>query len=193
MSIYKKTLFLGISASILMTATAPLYGQSFSDLLNEFADEKVPDNNDTLVQEVLPSNEEALKSSELQDVITPEAPLTPEEPDEFSTAERIKTNGVTLQGLDTETGRVYIIDAPIGQVVEFGTLRLKVTQCYKNAPGEGAESVAFITIHEKPKDETSARGTRPLFSGWMFSTSPSLSALDHPVYDVWVKECTELP
>ena len=35
------------------------------------------------------------------------------------------------------------------------------------------------------------RGERPvrLFSGWMFASSPAVSALEHPVYDVWVTDC----
>ena len=28
-----------------------------------------------------------------------------------------------------------------------------------------------------------------IFSGWMFASSPGLSALEHPVYDVWVIDC----
>jgi hypothetical protein len=28
-----------------------------------------------------------------------------------------------------------------------------------------------------------------IFSGWMFAQSPALSALEHPVYDIWVVDC----
>ena len=34
------------------------------------------------------------------------------------------------------------------------------------------------------------RETAPRFSGWMFASSPALSALDHPRYDVWVVSCS---
>ena len=30
----------------------------------------------------------------------------------------------------------------------------------------------------------------PLFTGWMFASTPSLNALEHPTYDVWVIDCT---
>jgi len=33
----------------------------------------------------------------------------------------------------------------------------------------------------------------PAFSGWMFASSPQSSAMQHPVYDVWVKECRVTP
>ena len=31
--------------------------------------------------------------------------------------------------------------------------------------------------------------SRWIFSGWMFASSPALSAMNHPVYDVWVIDC----
>ena len=40
-------------------------------------------------------------------------------------------------------------------------------------------------------DEQEAADEELLFSGWMFASSPGLSALEHPVYDVWVIRCTD--
>ena len=28
-----------------------------------------------------------------------------------------------------------------------------------------------------------------VFSGWLFKNSPSLNVVEHPIYDVWVKDC----
>ena len=96
-----------------------------------------------------------------------------------------ETPFVTLQGLDKQTARVYIIDAPIGKVIEFGTLRILVHRCLQSAPEDQPESKAFVVISENKKNA----GSPVLFSGWMFASSPAISALDHPVYDVWVKNC----
>ena len=52
-------------------------------------------------------------------------------------------------------------------------------------PEEPPESAVFLEIVEIRPDEDPA----PLFTGWMFASSPALSALEHPVYDVWVLEC----
>jgi hypothetical protein len=30
---------------------------------------------------------------------------------------------------------------------------------------------------------------RRIFTGWMFASSPGLSGIEHPVYDVWLVEC----
>lgn len=92
-----------------------------------------------------------------------------------------------LQGLDKITARTTTIRAPVGTEVEFGTLRITVRACLTTPPTEPPESAAFLQIHvvepgSEPKDA---------FSGWMFASSPSLSALEHPVYDVWVVACAE--
>ena len=96
------------------------------------------------------------------------------------------TNGVALQGLDKQTARVFIIDAPVGQPIEFGTLTVVVQHCEKASQRQ--ESMAFVQITEKKANSD----PQNLFSGWMFSSSPALSAFDHPVYDIWIKECKVL-
>lgn len=90
-----------------------------------------------------------------------------------------------LQGLDKITARVSRFEAPVGQEVRFGTLSILVRDCRKSAPEERPENAAFIQIYENRPGEERTR----LFSGWMFSSSPALSALEHPVYDVNLLEC----
>ena len=94
-----------------------------------------------------------------------------------------------MQGLDKITARVSRFDAPVGQPVRFGTLSIVVRDCEKSAPEERPENAAFVQIDEtRPKEQKSR-----LFSGWMFSSSPALSALEHPVYDVNLLECKPPP
>jgi hypothetical protein len=90
-----------------------------------------------------------------------------------------------LEGLDKTTARVSAFEAPVGKAVEFGTLSIVVRDCQKNPPEDRPENAAFVQIYEQRKGEDKAR----LFSGWMFSSSPALSALEHPVYDVTVLDC----
>lgn len=92
-----------------------------------------------------------------------------------------------LQGLDKITARTTTLRAPIGSEVEFGTLRITVRACLTTPPTEPPESAAFLQIDAIEADGTEQRA----FSGWMFASSPSLSALEHPVYDVWVVACDE--
>lgn len=90
-----------------------------------------------------------------------------------------------LQGLDKVTARVSTIDAPIGRVVRFGTLEIIVRTCDKRPPEETPESAAFLDIWEARRGEPAAS----LFRGWMYASSPALSPMEHPVYDVWVLDC----
>jgi hypothetical protein len=91
-----------------------------------------------------------------------------------------------IEGLDKITARVSKFEAPVGASVRFGTLSIHVRDCEKNPPEETPESAAFLEIDEIRPGEDKARR---LFSGWMFASSPALSALKHPVYDVTLLDC----
>lgn len=91
-----------------------------------------------------------------------------------------------LQGLDKVTARTQRFYAPVGQATRFGTLEIAVGDCLVNVPEAPPEAVAYLTIVDhKPGQEA-----EKLFAGWMFASTPSLSALDHGVYDVRVLACT---
>lgn len=95
-----------------------------------------------------------------------------------------------LQGLDKVTARVSHIEVPVGSSVTFGSLEIAADACYKNPPEELPESAAFLRISEvQATGDDVADSSETLFSGWMFASSPALSALTHPVYDVWVIDC----
>jgi hypothetical protein len=96
-----------------------------------------------------------------------------------------------LQGLDKVTARVSPLRAPIGVPTEFGTLQIVARACRETPPTEPPESAAFLEIRElPPASEPDAPATN-LFSGWMFASSPAVSALEHPVYDLWVTGCAD--
>ena len=93
-----------------------------------------------------------------------------------------------LQGLDKVTARISTFDAPVNEIVSFGTLRIEVRSCRKRPPEEPPESAAYLDI----LDDRPGEPAKPVFAGWMFASSPALNALEHPVYDVWVKDCRQL-
>lgn len=90
-----------------------------------------------------------------------------------------------LGGLDKITARVVTIEAPVGQPVRFGTLEIVARACKKRRPEENPESAAFLDIWDIKQGQP-AQG---VFRGWMFASSPALSAMEHAVYDVWVLDC----
>ena len=89
-----------------------------------------------------------------------------------------------LQALDKVTARISVLEAPVDQVVEFGTLRIRVGACNRRPPDDPPDSAAWLEV----------RDTRPgaaevPFRGWMFAASPGLNMLEHPVYDLRVLSC----
>jgi hypothetical protein len=92
-----------------------------------------------------------------------------------------------LQALDKITARTSELRLPLGEEVAFGTLRITARACLTTPPTEPPESAVFLEIAVAEPE----RERRVAFSGWMFASSPSLSALEHPVYEVWPIACAE--
>jgi hypothetical protein len=90
-----------------------------------------------------------------------------------------------LRMLDKVTARTSTFDVRIDTTVRFGPLYIRPRACRKSSPLEAPESAAFLQIWEvTPKQDA-----QWIFSGWMFSSSPALSSMDNPIYDVWVLDC----
>ena len=94
-----------------------------------------------------------------------------------------------LQGLDKATARIATIDVPIDQQVRYGNLLITARACVKHPPEELPESAAFLVIDELPPDAGPQTRPERIFNGWMFASSPALSALENPVYDISVLDC----
>lgn len=116
---------------------------------------------------------------------------------------------VMLRALDKITGRSTDFEMLVGEPKVYGSLRIDLQTCYQTPPEEPPESAAFLKITSatskqvqtmaEPRDLTDeemavseAEDADVRFSGWMFASSPGLSALEHPVYDIWVIACSEV-
>lgn len=94
---------------------------------------------------------------------------------------------VVIRTIDKLSARAHTFDIPVDKTVKFGnSLFIKARACRKASPLDQPESAAFLQIWERKPAEQNSRW---VFSGWMFASNPSLSYMDHPVYDVWVIEC----
>lgn len=106
---------------------------------------------------------------------------------EMSEQPRIK-----LRTLEKTTARTMTFEADVGSTLKFGSLFIKVQSCQKSSPVDLPEAAAFLQIWEdtpekgRKKDDGESEW---VFSGWMFSSSPALSPMDHAIYDVWVLDC----
>jgi len=90
--------------------------------------------------------------------------------------------GGMLRVLDKLGGEVADLDMARGQTATMGRLTLLLDSCRYPADDPASDAMAHLTI----SDSVAAS---PVFSGWMVASSPALSALDHPRYDVWVLRC----
>lgn len=90
--------------------------------------------------------------------------------------------GGTVRVLDKLTGTSVDLELTHGAAQVVGKLGVVMDDCRYPAAVPASESYAHLTI-------TDAGATAPVFQGWMIASSPALSALDHPRYDVWVLSC----
>jgi hypothetical protein len=75
-----------------------------------------------------------------------------------------------------------------GEAREIGPVIVRVSACERTAPWEMPQQTgAFVQVDIKGRGEPQHKR---VFSGWLFRESPSLNVVEHPVYDVWVKDCT---
>jgi hypothetical protein len=94
----------------------------------------------------------------------------------------------TIQALDKITARISTLSAPVGLPRQFGTLEVTVERCAFHPPEEPPENAAFVTVRDLGYDPSAA--AQQVFKGWMFSSSPAISALEHPVYDITLLACS---
>lgn len=137
--------------------------------------------------------------------------------EEALAAEAEATPGVavTLRAIDRLRGEVLTIEAEVGAATEVWRLEVFVRACYRRTAERAPESSAFLQIldtkYVTPVESLASqafpvspfltavtRSARPryvdplVFSGWMFASSPALSAMEHARYDVWLVSCNTL-
>jgi hypothetical protein len=116
-----------------------------------------------------------------------QAPETDEEvkPEPAPKVERMKNPVAEFSGIDKITGRITSFDVYINETVQFGALQVTPRVCYSRPEAEEPKTDSFVEVDEITLD----RKIRRIFTGWMFAESPGLNAVEHPVYDVWLKSC----
>ncbi len=105
-------------------------------------------------------------------------------------ANNLTGEAVILRTLDKVTATTRDYTVKVGETLKYGSLDVDVKHCEKKPPEEIPETFAFLQIFDKRTDgEGEEAEGEKLFSGWMLASKPAISALDHPVYDVWVLDC----
>ena len=92
-----------------------------------------------------------------------------------------------LQILNKSSGEASVLDIKIGDTIRFEDLEIEALKCWKSYPEEKIENKLLLKINEK-----SGLTKKNIFYGWLFSSSPSVSDLEHPLYDVKLLSCYNL-
>jgi hypothetical protein len=92
----------------------------------------------------------------------------------------------TIQILNKITAKAHYVNIPVKSKVVIGTIAIYVDDCWKSSPYELSENKILLNILEK---KIGQKEYGPIFNGWMFSSSPGVSSLEHSVYDVIAINC----
>lgn len=103
----------------------------------------------------------------------------------------VKDRVATLGLLNKRNNLTSDIVLKPGEARRVGNVVVRLATCERTLPWEQPqETGAFVQVFvEERADTESPLAWRKVFSGWLFKGSPSLSVVEHPVYDVWVKDC----
>ena len=88
--------------------------------------------------------------------------------------------------LDKVSSKNTLIKLKNGELLQFNNLLIKSLKCKNSEFDDNPEITAFIQV----KDLADKNNNEVfVFNDWMFSSSPSITPFDHPVYDVWLVDC----
>jgi hypothetical protein len=111
---------------------------------------------------------------------------------------------VEFGALDRETGETSRVRVPVGRSATIGSLHVKVDGCFLSHPEDSFESWAYVTVVDKGRARAQQLAVLPqrdrarmregnvertLRKGWIIASSPAVTPIDHPTYDMWLTRC----
>lgn len=95
-------------------------------------------------------------------------------------------NTVEMRFLDKITAKSFTKKIKIGKLVRFEKLIIVPLKCWKSYPEEPTENKLLVKVYENNKKNNE---NKLIFYGWIFSSTPSVSGLEHPMYDITLVDC----
>ncbi len=89
---------------------------------------------------------------------------------------------VTLKILNKITANVEQIEINLKENYKYDYLEIYAIDCYLSDKYEKTEKAVYLNIYNSEINEK-------IFNGWMLKTLPSISTLEHPIYDIWIEDC----
>jgi hypothetical protein len=99
------------------------------------------------------------------------------------------SNSATVQALNKTTAKTTNLELKIGQKISFGSLKIIAHKCWKSPLDQRPENKILLEIFDVKNDKENKNIEKRIFYGWMFSSSPSISGMEHPIYDIIALNC----
>jgi len=98
-------------------------------------------------------------------------------------------NAARLQILNKTTAKTSIVEIRTGEKSRFGSLNILVRKCWQAPLDQRPESKILIDVSEVKISNDEKESENRIFYGWLFASSPSISGLEHPIYDIVAIDC----
>ena len=98
----------------------------------------------------------------------------------------LEGNFTNIKVLDKISSKNTLLKLKNGELITFKDLSIKSLKCKNSEFDDNPEITAYMQVKDL-SDENNNEVF--VFNGWMFSSSPSITPFDHPVYDVWLVKC----
>ena len=101
-------------------------------------------------------------------------------------ADELIGNFTNIKILDKISSKNTLIKLTNGKEKKYKDLSIKSMKCKNSEFDDNPEITAYIQVSDLTKKDNN---NVFVFNGWMFSSSPSITPFDHPVYDIWLVSC----
>ena len=91
----------------------------------------------------------------------------------------------TISLLNKITAEVKTINIKLKENYIYEELKIYVIDCYNSKSLEKVETAVYLNIYNE-------KSMNKIFNGWMIKSLPSISSMEHPIYDLWVDDCYKL-
>ena len=99
-------------------------------------------------------------------------------------AETIEKKYASFKLLNKTTNKVSTKDILVSSKISWETLNIEVLYCGSTPPTEIPEDYVLIDVYDTINNENIN-----IYKGWMISSSPDVTPLENPIYDLWLVDC----
>ena len=100
-------------------------------------------------------------------------------------AETIEKKYASFKLLNKTTNKVSTKDILVSSKISWETLNIEVLYCGSTPPTEIPEDYVLINVYDTINNENIN-----IYKGWMISSSPDVTPLENPIYDLWLVDCS---